>query len=69
MLLAGGRPARRRAAFSHHGDLRAEVVAVAADGRLLVLGVGAQEPLQHPSAPLTLNLRLHLKEKARTNRM
>lgn len=52
-----------RAAFGKHGDLGAEVVAVAAYGRLLVLSVSNQEPLQHPSAPLTLNLRLHLQEQ------
>lgn len=56
-------PACCRAAFGHHGDLGAEVVAVAAYGGLLVLCVSAQEPLQHPSAPLALNLRLHLKER------
>lgn len=60
MLAALGRPAGGRAAF---GDLGAEVVAVAADGGLLVLGVGPQEPLQHPSAPLTLNLGLDLRER------
>lgn len=59
-LLALGRPASRRAAFGKRGDLGAEVVAVAAHGGLLVLGVSAQEPLQHPSAPLTLNLPLYL---------
>lgn len=51
-----------RAAFCQHGDLGAEVVAIAAYGGLLILCVSTQEPLQHPSAPLTLNLRLHLKE-------
>lgn len=60
MLLALGSPPHRRAAFGHQGDLRAAVVAVAADGGLLVLCVGAQEPLQHPPAPLALNLRLYL---------
>lgn len=62
VLAALGRPSGRGAAFSRHGDLGAEVVAVAADGGLLVLGVSPQEPLQHPSAPLTLNLCLDLKE-------
>lgn len=59
--MARGRPAGCGAAFSHHGDLGAEVVAVTADGGLLVLRVSAQEPLKHPSAPLTLNLCLDLK--------
>lgn len=59
VLLTRRRPARSRAAFGQHGDLSAEVVAVAADGGLLVLHVRAQEALQHPSAPLTLNLRLY----------
>lgn len=63
MLVARGRPAGCGAAFSHHGDLGAEVVAVTADGGLLVLCVSAQEPLQHPSAPLTLNLCLDLTER------
>lgn len=63
VLLALRRSVRCRAALGHHGDLGAEVVAVAAYGGLLVLCVSAQEPLQHPSAPLTLNLRLHLKER------
>lgn len=63
MLAALGRPSDGGAAFGRHGDLGAEVVAVAADGGLLVLGVSPQEPLQHPSAPLTLNLRLDLRER------
>lgn len=62
VLAALGRPPDRGAAFRRHGDLGAEVVAVAADGGLLVLGVSPQEPLQHPSAPLTLHLCLDLKE-------
>lgn len=62
--MTGGRtPACFRAASRQHGDLGAEVVAVAAYGGLLVLSVSTQEPLQHPSAPLTLNLRLNLKER------
>lgn len=60
VLLAGRSPPRGGAAFGQQGDLGAEIVAVAPDGRLLVLGVGAEEPLQHPPAPLTLNLGLHL---------
>lgn len=64
VLLTLGRPACGGAAFGQHGDLGAEVIAVAADGWLLVLSVSAQEPLQHPSAPLTLNLRLHLCRRA-----
>lgn len=60
VLLTLRRPVCRRAAFGQHGDLGAEVVAVAADGRLLVLCPCTQEPLQHPSAPLTLDLRLYL---------
>lgn len=63
MLLKRGRTARAGAALSEHGDLGAEVVAIAAYGGLLVLSVGAQEPLQHPSAPLTLNLRLYLQRR------
>lgn len=63
MLAALGRPPGRGAALSRHGDLGAEVVAVAADGGLLVLGVSPQEPLERPSAPLTLNLCLDLKEQ------
>lgn len=51
-----------RAAFADHRDLGA-VVAVAAYGGLLVLCVSRQEPLQHPSAPFTLNLCLYLKER------
>jgi len=71
VLLALRRPAGAGAAFGQHGDLGAEVVGVAADGGLLVLVVRAQEPLQHPSAPLTLNLRLYLQEETTgwTNRM
>lgn len=63
VLLTARSPARRGAAPGQHGDLGAEVVAVTADGRLLVLRVGAQEPLQHPSAPLALHLGLHLREQ------
>lgn len=63
VLAALGRPPGRGAAFGRHGYLGAEVVAVAAGGGLLILGVSPQEPLQHPSAPLTLNLRLDLKEQ------
>lgn len=65
VLLTLGCPACCGAAFGQHGDLGAEVVAVAAYGGLLVLSVSNQEPLQHPSAPLTLNLRLYLKERPR----
>lgn len=66
-LLVLGSPQRCRAALCQHGDLGAAVVAVAADGRLLVLCVGgAQEPLQHPPAPLALNLRLYLKDRIGT---
>lgn len=68
MLAALGRPSGGGAAFDRHGDLGAEVVAVAADGGLLVLGVSPQEPLQGPSAPLTLNLRLDLTERPGANR-
>ena len=65
MLLAGGGAPRGGAALGQHGDLGAEVVAVAAHGGRLVLGVGgAQEPLQHPPAPLPPHLRLHLRRAA-----
>lgn len=60
VLLTLRRPACSGAVFGQHGDLGAKVIAITAYGRLLVLSVSAQEPLQHPSAPLTLNLRLHL---------
>ena len=61
MLLAGGGAPRGGAALRQHGYLGAEVVAVAAHGGRLVLGVGGgQEPLQHPPAPLPPHLRLHL---------
>lgn len=60
MLLAGRSPPRGGTAFGQQGDLGAEIVAVAPDGRLLVLSVGAEEPLQHPPAPLTRHLGLHL---------
>lgn len=63
MLAALGRPPGGGAAFGRHGDLGAEVVAVAAERGLLVLGVSPQEPLQPPSAPLTLHLCLDLKGK------
>ena len=63
MLPTGRRPAWSRAAFRQHGDLGTEVVPVAADRRLLVLSVCDQEPLEHPPAPLTLNLSLHLWER------
>lgn len=65
MLLTRRCPACCGAAFGHHGDLGAEVVAVAAHGGLLVLSISTQKPLQHPPAPLTLNLRLHLQDKQR----
>lgn len=65
MLLTRRSSSCRGAAFGQHGDLGAEVVAVAPDRRLLVLSVSAQEPLQHPSAPLTLHLGLHLQETPR----
>lgn len=63
VLLTARSPSCCGAALGQHGDLSAEVVAVTADGRLLVLSVSAQEPLQHPSAPLTLHLGLHLQEQ------
>lgn len=60
VLLAAGGSARSGAALSHHCDLGAEVVAVAAQRGLLILNVRSQKPLEEPPAPLTLNLCLHL---------
>lgn len=59
VLLTLGCPACCGAAFGQHGDLGAEVVA-AADGRMLVFGVGAHISLQVPPPPLPLDLSLHL---------
>lgn len=60
VVVAGGRsPPCGGAAAGHHGDLGAEVVA-AADGRMLVFGVGAHVSLQVPPPPLPLDLCLHL---------
>lgn len=50
------------AAAGQHGDLGAEVVAAAADGRLLVFGVRAHVSLQVPPPPLPLDLPLDLRE-------
>lgn len=47
-------------ALGQHGDLGAEIGAVAAQGRVVVLHVRAQEPLQVPPPPLPLELSLHL---------
>lgn len=47
------------AASCQHGDLGAEVVA-AADGWVLIFGVGAHVPLQVPPPPLPFDLSLHL---------
>lgn len=68
VLLISRCPSCYRAASGQHGDLGAGVVAIAAHWGLLVLSVGPQKPLQHPPAPLTLNLRLHL-QKRWANRM
>lgn len=60
VVLAAGGSAGGGAALSHHCDLGAEVVAVAAQRGLLILNVRSQKPLEEPPAPLTLNLCLHL---------
>lgn len=57
VVVVGGR------SLSQHGDLRGKVVAVAAHRRVLVLSVGAQEPLQMPPSPLPLDLSLNLKNR------
>lgn len=51
------------AAASQHGDLRAEVVAVAAHGRVLVFGVGTQKSFKVPSSPFSLDFSLDLRDK------
>lgn len=50
------------AAASQHGDLRAEVVAIAAHGWVLVFGVRTQKPFEVPSPPFPLDLSLDLRE-------
>lgn len=45
-----------------HGDLGAEVVAAAADRRVLIFGVGAHVPLQVPPPPLPFDLPLDLRK-------
>lgn len=63
VVVAGGRtPARFGAAPRQHGDLGAEVVAAAADRRVLIFGVGAHVPLQVPPPPLPLDLPLDLQK-------
>lgn len=51
------------AAASQHGDLRAEVVAVAAHGRVLVFGVGTQKSFEVPSSPFPLDFSLDLRDR------
>lgn len=58
--LEAGAAARLWRALGQHGDLGAEVGAVAAQGRVVVLHVRAQEPLQVPPPPLPLELSLDL---------
>ncbi len=60
VILTGRSTARGGAAFCHHGDLGAEVEAVACHRRLLVLGVSPQKSLHVPSPPLPFDLRLDL---------
>lgn len=60
LSLEAGAAARLGRALGQHGDLGAEVGAVAAQGRVVVLHVRAQEPLQVPPPPLPLELSLHL---------
>lgn len=60
VILAGGSAARGGAAFCHHGDLGAEVEAVACRRGLLVLGVSSQKSLHVPPPPLSFDLRLDL---------
>lgn len=60
LSLEAGAAARLGRALGQHGYLGAEVGAVAAQGRVVVLHVRAQEPLQVPPAPLPLELSLHL---------
>lgn len=60
VFMVGGGPLSFRAASSQHGDLSGKVVAVAAHRRVLVLSVGAQEPLHMPPSPLPLDLSLNL---------
>lgn len=47
-------------ALGQHGDLGAEVGTVAAQGRVVILHVWTQEPLQMPPPPLSLELSLDL---------
>lgn len=61
IVAGGGIPVHFGAAACQHGDLGAEVVA-AADGRMLVFGVGAHVPLQVPPPPLPLDLPLNLQK-------
>lgn len=68
VLLTGRCPTCRGATLGQHADLGAEVVAIATHGGLLALSVRAQEPLQHPPAPLPLNLRLHLERRRAVRR-
>lgn len=60
LSLEAGAAARLWRALGQHGDLGAEVGAVAAQGRVVVLHVRAQEPLQVPPPPLPLELSLNL---------
>ncbi len=60
VILTGGSTARGGAAFCHHGDLGAEVEAVACHRGLLVLGVSPQKSLHVPPPPLPFDLRLDL---------
>lgn len=60
-MAGGGFPTCFRAAPRQHGDLGAEVVAVA-DRGVLVFGVRAHVPLQVPPSPLPLDLSLDLQQ-------
>lgn len=63
VIVAGGRsPVGFGAAPRQHGDLGAEVVAAAADRRVLIFGVGAHVPLQVPPPPLPFDLPLDLRK-------
>lgn len=60
IILAGGSTTCAGAAFRHHGDLGAEVEAVACHWGLMVFGIRSQKSLHVPPPPLSFNLRLNL---------